>query len=189
MPATTFAAGTGNTSLVGVADGNGSSQSRVAWQIAVTLVVVAAMFGAMAKEFGSPDMLMMTALTIFVAVGIISVEESVQGFSNTGMMTVAALLVVAEAVKRTDAIAPIRQILLVGQNRPLSLALAKIMAPVTLLSGFMNNTPVVAMLIPVLVEFSSKEQLKPSKPVSFGLLSPCTFDEVHNSKGPYDSNN
>ena len=206
--------------------GTAAPAEQVAWQIAVTLVVVVAMFGAMANEYGSPDMLMMGALVVVsrgvptpltmpcprphkadershphpghmsylalapcslppslsrslsvplpaclclclclcrcfrlylylylrlrlrrprlrllrlpaclpaclplsrslalwygrnwcaaqaLAVGIISVEEAVQGFSNTGMMTVAALLVVAEAVKTTDAIAPIRSLVL-----------------------------------------------------------------------------
>ena len=71
---------------------------------------------------GNRDMLMMGALVSSLATGIISVEEAVQGFSNTGMMTVAALLVVAEAVKITDAIAPVRSLVLCVAARYLPIA-------------------------------------------------------------------
>lgn len=47
------------------------------------------------------------------------------------------------------------------------------MIPVTVLSAFMNNTPVVAMMIPVIVGFSNSNSIKPSK-----LLIPLSYASI-----------
>ena len=62
-----------------------------------------------------------------------------------GMLTVATLLVVAYAVKTTGAIEPIKNLLGGSKNgvqEPLGLVIVRFMLPISMLSAFMNNTPV-----------------------------------------------
>lgn len=146
------------------------------WQIAVTLPAVVMMLAAMAYEFAPADMLMMTMLIFVLAVGIVTPKEAMSGFSNTGMLTVAVLLIVADAVRKTGAINPVKKLLgstNASKAQPLPIVLMRFMLPVTILSAFMNNTPVVAMMIPVIVEYSDARNLKPSK-----LLIPLSYASI-----------
>ena len=56
-------------------------------------------------------MLMMGALTVLMLSQIVDVAEAVQGFGNTGMLTVATLFVVATGIQNTGAVDPIRRLL------------------------------------------------------------------------------
>eukprot|EP00035_Acanthoeca_spectabilis_P022882 m.446366 g.446366 ORF g.446366 m.446366 type:complete len:737 (-) comp19351_c0_seq1:60-2270(-) len=157
---------------------NGSATNEEAgetWQIVVTLTCVVAMLAGMTYEIAPADMIMMGTVVLMLVVDIISIPEAVQGFSNTGMLTVAVLLIVAEGVKKTGAINPIKGLLgsKADGRQPLPIVLVRFMIPVTVLSAFMNNTPVVAMMIPVIVGFSNSNSIKPSK-----LLIPLSYASI-----------
>jgi Na+/H+ antiporter NhaD/arsenite permease-like protein len=75
--------------------------------------------------------------------------ESLKGFSNPGMLTVGALLMVAAGMCRTGAITLITE-KLIGCPKSLLAAQAKMLPPVAVGGAFLNNTPLVAMFIPVI---------------------------------------
>ncbi|MEK6195398.1 MAG: SLC13 family permease, partial [Deltaproteobacteria bacterium] len=79
--------------------------------------------------------------------------ESLKGFSNQGMMTVGVLLMVPAGMYRTGAITLITE-KLIGRPKNLIAAQMKILPPVALGSAFLNNTPLVAMFIPVIRDLS-----------------------------------
>lgn len=54
------------------------------WQSIVTLLLMTLMLVAMAREWAPPDMVMMGVLVLFIPLGIVSVREAFEGFSNTG---------------------------------------------------------------------------------------------------------
>eukprot|EP00043_Microstomoeca_roanoka_P017319 m.180464 g.180464 ORF g.180464 m.180464 type:complete len:785 (-) comp16615_c1_seq1:608-2962(-) len=149
------------------------------WQTIVTLILIVAMLVAMATEVAPPDMLMMGTVILFVPMGIITIEEAVVGFSNTGMLTVAVLFPVAAGVQMTGAFEPLRR-LLERRTQPtpgsapfLPRVIAWIMLPVGLLSTFLNNTPVVAMMIPVVEKLGRQLGIAPSK-----LLLPLSYASI-----------
>jgi di/tricarboxylate transporter len=82
--------------------------------------------------------------------------------SNEGMITVAALFVVAAAVERTGALASLVDRAL---GRPTSLAAAQVRTMVVpgVLSAFVNNTPVVALMVPAIRDWAKKNRLSISK--------------------------
>jgi di/tricarboxylate transporter len=82
--------------------------------------------------------------------------------ANEGMLTVAALFVVAAAVERTGALASLVDRAL---GRPQSLASAQVrtMVAPAALSAFMNNTPVVALMVPAIRDWAKKHRLSVSK--------------------------
>lgn len=69
------------------------------WEQIVTLLVIVVMLVAMAKEIAPPDMLMMGCVAFFITTRIITLEEGVEGFANTGMLTVAVLFAVAAGIQ------------------------------------------------------------------------------------------
>ncbi len=120
----------------------------------------------------SVDLILLAGLTTLLVFGIIDTEVALAGFSNEGMLTVAALYVVAAGLKETGAIQRITQRLL-GNTENVRTAQAKIMAPVMVLSAFMNNTPIVASFIPALEQWSRKTNIPLSK-----LLIPLSYAAI-----------
>jgi di/tricarboxylate transporter len=85
-----------------------------------------------------------------------------KGFSNTGVITVAALYPVAAAMYATGAISLISEHL-IGFPKSIVRAQLKIFIPVSLASAFLYNTPLVAMMIPAVRDVTRKTGLSASK--------------------------
>jgi di/tricarboxylate transporter len=109
-------------------------------------------------------------LVALMATGLLSPAEALSGFSSTATITVAAMFVLSAGLMRTGAL-EVATIYLgrfaKGSARRLLLLLALVE---TLASAFMNNTPVVVMMIPVVVSLCRQYNLRPSKfllPVSY----------------------
>ena len=150
------------------------------WQGVVTLCLLGVMLVCMAKEVAPPDMIMIGILILFIPMGIIDVSEAVEGFANTGMLTVAVLFPVAAGVQITGAVEPLRRLLerqaqsRKGNQGPnIARALAWIMVPIGALSAFLNNTPVVAMMIPLVEKLGQRIGIAPSK-----LLIPLSYSSI-----------
>ena len=132
------------------------------WQMAVTAaVVVGTLLGLLFVQRG-PDMIMFGGVVVLMLAGILGPTEALQGMANEGMIAVAALFMVAAGVERTGALAVIVERVL---GRPRSLMAAQVRTTVGpgILSAFKNNTPVVALLVPVIREWARKNRLSVSK--------------------------
>ena len=118
------------------------------------------------------DIIFLGALALLFVSGILDESTALSGFSNSGMITVGVLYVVVAGVQQTGGLSWISQNVL-GLPKGLNRALIRLLLPVVGLSAFLNNTPVVALFIPVVQEWSRKLRLSPSKlmmPLSFGAL-------------------
>jgi len=142
------------------------------WQgwfsLSLTLGVLLLLIFTKAK----PHFVMMTALTLLSVTGILSIDESLAGFSNPGLITVAAMFVLAAGVYASGGIDLIVNTFL-GKPQSERGALLRIFLPVSLLSGFLNNTPVVATMIPAIHLWARKINIAPSK-----LLIPLSYTAI-----------
>jgi di/tricarboxylate transporter len=132
------------------------------WQATLTgAVVVGTLLGMMFIQ-RAPDMVMVGGLVVLMLAGVLAPDEALLGMANEGMISVAALFVMAAGVERTGALAVVVERVL---GRPKSLAAAQLRTMVGpgILSAFMNNTPVVALLVPVIREWAKKNRLSVSK--------------------------
>ena len=135
----------------------------------VTLVVIAA-FSLMLTDIVAPDFALLGGLALVLTAGIIDVPTGLKGFSNEGLLTVAVLFAVAAGINNTGALDYYMQKLL-GQPRSIARAQFRLMAPVALISAFLNNTPVVAILIPIVQQWARRIRVPASQlfiPLSFG---------------------
>ena len=132
------------------------------WQAALTALVVVVSLGMLLFVQRAPDMVMIGGVVLLMASGVLTPDEALKGMSNEGMLTVAALFVVAAAVERTGALAAIVDRAL---GRPTSLGSAQLRTMVApgILSAFMNNTPVVALMVPAIRDWARKHRLSVSK--------------------------
>jgi di/tricarboxylate transporter len=101
-------------------------------------------------------------LTAAMTLKLASPEALLKGFSNTGVLTVAALFPVAAGMYATGAISLLSQ-RMIGLPRDLVAAQLRIFPPIALASAFLNNTPIVAMMIPVVRDLTRITGLKGSK--------------------------
>lgn len=127
----------------------------------------------------SVDIVLFGGLAVIFITGIIPSEQALSGFSNEGMLTVAALYVVAAGLKETGAIQYIVQKVM-GNARTVKKAQLRIMSPVMVMSAFLNNTPIVASFIPALERWSRITQIPVSKiliPLSYAAIlgGTCTL--------------
>lgn len=119
-----------------------------------------------------PHLVMMAALTVLSLCGVLSAEEALAGFSNPGLITVAAMFVVAAGLDASGGIDLLVNRLL-GNPTSVRRAQLRIAAPVTALSGLLNNTPLVAAMIPALHAWSRRIGVAPSK-----LMIPLSYSAI-----------
>jgi hypothetical protein len=142
------------------------------WEIIYTCVVLFGMFAALVSDRFGADSIMLTALTAFMAAKIISVGEGLEGFANQGLMTVLTLFVVAEGISKTGALDWYMGKLL-GRPSTAASAQIKLMIPIAVVSAFLNNTPVVAIMIPIVQRWAKNIRIPVQQ-----LLIPLSFASI-----------
>ena len=99
----------------------------------------------------------------------ITLEDALSGFSNTAVVTVAAMFVLSAGLEKTGAMAAVgRALVRLGRNQT-ALLLVMIFA-VGAVSAFVNNTATVAVFLPLVLMVCSRRQLPPSR-----VLIPLSF--------------
>ncbi len=125
----------------------------------------------------------LTAMGIMVALivtQILSPMEAVAGFANPAVITVGAMFLISRAMIRTGAVGFIGQKILEFSKGNSKMAMLLMLLIVGLASAFINNTPVVVLFIPIILNLSCEYDLSPSKfliPVSYAsiLAGTCTL--------------
>jgi len=145
----------------------------------LTLGVLALTVGTLALTRLAPDAVLLGGLLVLLVTGVLDWEEALSGFSNPGMITVAILFVVVAGLRETGGVSWIVQRVL-GRPKSVFQAQLRIAAPVLSMSAFLNNTPVVAMLIPAINEWAKNNRLPVSKlfiPLSYTAIfgGTCTL--------------
>ncbi len=145
----------------------------------ITIAILALTFALVIKSKIPPVAIFVGALTLTITFRLAPLNQSLNGFSNPGMLTVGALLMVAAGMYRTGAITLITE-KLIGRPRSVIAAQAKILPPVAVGSAFLNNTPLVAMFIPVIRDLAKISRLPAPRlyiPLSFASIlgGTCTL--------------
>jgi Na+/H+ antiporter NhaD/arsenite permease-like protein len=104
------------------------------------------------------DLVMLAFSVLLVLSGVISDDEAWAGGSSTSVLSIGALFVVARALEETRAVETI-MLPLLGRPKGHATAILRMCAPVTVFSAFMNNTPIVAMMIPVCEGWAAESDL------------------------------
>ncbi|MCG6928000.1 MAG: SLC13 family permease [Acidobacteria bacterium] len=149
----------------------------------LTIVVLVLTLLALARDLLPPPATMLGAVVLLMVFGVISPEEAFSGFSNPAPITVAALYVLARAVEKTGALQPLVSAML-GGGRTTRGALLRLVLPTAAASAFLNNTPIVAMLVPQVSEWAERRGLSPSRflmPLSFAAILGGTVTAIGTS--------
>ncbi len=148
------------------------------WEGWFSLGVVGLVLGALIWGRVAADVVIIGGVVLLVLVGyftktdILTTSQALAGMSNQGMITVAIMYVVVCGLTETGAVGWLGQRVL-GKPKSLLGAQIRLMIPSAGLSAFMNNTPLVAMFIPVVTEWCAKNRVSPSK-----LMMPLSYAAI-----------
>jgi len=141
-------------------------------------VLIVVVFAAFVKEWISAELVAMGALLLCVLAGVLSMENSASNnalsvFSNPAPITVACMFILSAALERTGVIDMLGVWFeeLVGGSQVKMLA--SLILIVAVLSGFVNNTPVVVVFMPIVLAICRKQNFKASKyliPLSYAAI-------------------
>lgn len=135
----------------------------------ITLVIFISVIFTLARTKLNHDLVMFYAMISLVVFQVLEAGEALAGFSNEVVISLALLYVVASALRDTGIINWLGHILLSGVTS-YKIALFRLLFPAALFSAFLNNTPVVSVLMPVAQEYSVRAQISASK-----LLLPLSY--------------
>src|SRR5687767_12069963 len=137
----------------------------------ITVAVVVAMVALLVSERVPAAATVLAAVVALLLLDVINPEEAFSGFSNAAPITVAALYVVAGAVEKTGLLAWLTGRLL-GDPSARG-ARARLLLPAAAASSFLNNTPIVAMLIQPVISWCGRAGVAPSRflmPLSYAVV-------------------
>lgn len=125
-------------------------------EVVIVLSVLVFAIALFASEKFPVDVVALMIIAILIVTGIISPEEGVSGFSNSATVTVAAMFILSAALFKSGAVTGLGNTLSSLFQYKFWVAITVTMLMVGLVSAFINNTPVVAIFVPILAGAAAK---------------------------------
>lgn len=143
------------------------------------IAVISLLIGFLIWDRFKPSHVFFSVVVLFLLTGIADTEQVISGFSNRGIIIIFLLILLTVVLNKTYNLIGLLDTVFSGTKRP-GMFIYKMSAAVGLSSGVMNNTPIVALMIPYIYRWSKKRQYSPAKlyiPLSYaailgGMLTP-----------------
>ena len=136
----------------------------------LTAVVLVVLFVGFAREWRPPEVLALVAVAVLLAIGVLKLDDLLGALANSAPLTIIAMFILSAALARTGVLVEIAQLLTRNVKKAPMLTILMFLASVAVASAFMNNTPVVMLLIPVAANIAMQTGRTPSK-----LLIPLSY--------------
>lgn len=147
---------------------------------AIALIVLACTFAGFLLERFPPSVVAIAGAALFLLLGYIDTKDAMAVFSNSAPITIAAMFIISGALVRTGALeAAATWVTSKATTRPV-FALFWLIGGTVVASAFMNNTPVVLVLMPLAVRLAKSTGLAPTQvliPLSYSAIlgGTCTL--------------
>lgn len=139
-------------------------------QAIASLLVVAVMFVLFLREAYPTEVVAIGGVAVLLVLGALPLDKATSVLSNPAPWTIAAMFLIMGALVRTGALDAFTSFAQAQVERRPRRAMAGIVAVVILASAFMNNTPVVVVMLPIFVQLAKTLGVAPSK-----LLIPLSY--------------
>jgi di/tricarboxylate transporter len=142
-------------------------------EIFIVLVILGVSLVLFVSEVIRMDLVALLVLCTLAITGLVDAEGAFAGFSNSAVITVWAMFILSEGLTRTG-IADIigRQVMRVAGRREIAMIFV-IMVTGAVLSAFMNNIGVAALMLPVVVDVARRTRIPASR-----LLMPLAYSTL-----------
>jgi di/tricarboxylate transporter len=142
-------------------------------EIILTLIILGIVMVLFITEWLRADLVALLTLSVLAISGLVSAEEALSGFSSPAVITVWAVFILSAGLSRTGVAAWMgRQVLRLGGGGEIRM-LFVLMIVSAVLSGFMNNIGVTALMLPVVLDICRRTNRLPSL-----LLIPLAFSSL-----------
>ncbi|MGM7700958.1 SLC13 family permease [Pseudalkalibacillus sp. Hm43] len=138
----------------------------------ITFAVIAGMFLLLFFHWYTAEVVVIGAVLILVWTGVLTIEEAFNGFTSEGILVIASLFIIMTTLQKHPAFTKITSVVF-GGKQTLRSGLRRMMVVTGGLSSFMNNTPLVLLLTPVVKRWADKHSYSPSK-----LLIPLSYATI-----------
>ncbi len=142
-------------------------------QAMLALGTVVVMFALFVRETYPTEVVAIGGVAFLLATGVLPYNDALGVLSNPAPWTIAAMFLVMGALVRTGALAAFTTAAQSAVERRPKSAMAGIIAVVIVASAFMNNTPVVVVMLPLFVQLAKTLGVAPSK-----LLIPLSYAAI-----------
>ncbi len=146
------------------------SHATHAW---IALAVVVVMFVLFVKEVYATEVVAIGGVSLLLVLGVLPYEAGLAVLANPAPWTIAAMFLIMGALVRTGALDALNSIAQDQVHKRPRRAVAGLLAGVIVASAFMNNTPVVVVMLPVFVQIAKALGLAPSR-----LLIPLSYAAI-----------
>lgn len=136
----------------------------------LTLLVVALMFVLFTRETYPTEVVALSGVSILLLLGILPADRALEVFMNPAPWTIAAMFILSGGLVRTGALKSLTDAVSARADTHPKSVIVSLAVLILFSSAFMNNTPVVVMLIPVVISVAGKLKLAASK-----LLIPLSY--------------
>lgn len=146
--------------------------TALGWPAWATLAAVVVMLVLLVREAARPETVLVGTVAVLVALGILTPQEGFAGFASGAVVAVGSLFVVAAAVQDSGALGVLDRLLFPPAARPREAAV-RIGLVVGALSSVLNNTPLVALLVPRAQAWCARTGVAPSAvmiPLSYAAI-------------------
>ncbi|MDH3531739.1 MAG: SLC13 family permease, partial [Gammaproteobacteria bacterium] len=142
-------------------------------EIAFVLGVLVVSLILFISEVIRMDLVALLVLGALAVSGLVDADQAFAGFSNSAVITVWAMFILSEGLTRTGIADVIgRQVMRIGGRREVPMIFV-IMVTGAVLSAFMNNIGVAALMLPVVVEVARRTRIAASR-----LLMPLAYSTL-----------
>lgn len=141
-----------------------------AYSAEIGIALLVSVFIAFATERRPPVVIAILAAALVMILGFLPPDEMLGVFGNSAPVTIAAMFILSGALMRTGALEAVSGWVIRRTLRRPRLALAEIVGGTLLASAFMNNTPVVIVMIPIVRRLSRVLQIAATR-----LLIPLSY--------------
>jgi di/tricarboxylate transporter len=139
----------------------------------ITLGIIVIAIVLFATEALPVDLVAILILIALVLTGVLTPQEGINGFSNKATITVAFMFVLSAALLKTGALQVLAHRLSKFFRYKFNVGMVLMMLMIAVISAFVNNTPVVAMFIPVVIQIAHTSGQDPAK-----MLIPLSFASI-----------
>jgi di/tricarboxylate transporter len=142
-------------------------------EVVIVGVVLAGAVTLFVTEKLRVDLVALLVMGVLLVTGVLTPAQGLAGFSNPATLTVGAMFVLSAGLFRTGAVSALGGLVTRLFQRGYWGGLLAVMAVVGVLSAFINNTPVIALFLPILLGVARATRIAPSKllmPVSFASM-------------------
>ncbi len=146
----------------------------------LTATLIILLFVGFAREWRSPEVTAGLGVAALLATGILTIDNVLSMLSSTAMATIAAMFVISAALVRTGAVDRAADIAVKHAKKSPSLTFLALLVAAAAMSAFMNNTPLVMLMIPVAAKLARESGISQSRlliPISYAAIlgGTCTL--------------